>query len=202
MASTPYRTGSGRSGDAATAAQRPGTQLQIPLMYAFREAAAAKDARTPSNDYRDGERVLSERGALRRRGANEAQLRRNLEIDLVQLANTINLEACEDLDDYEYVRRSVLNYGLIDLSDMTSEDLRLRELSRRLARALVAHEPRFVEATLSVKMRREFDEVHQKIAFDVHAEMACKPVDIPMEFVAEIDVGSGKLNFTNLSATP
>ena len=108
----------------------------------------------------------------------------------MQLANTINLEACEDLDDYEYVRRSVLNYGLIDLSDMTSEDLRLRELSRRLARALVAHEPRFVEATLSVKMRREFDEVHQKIAFDVHAEMACKPVDIPMEFVAEIDVGS------------
>jgi type VI secretion system protein ImpF len=39
------------------------------------------------------------------------------------------------------------------------------------------------------------------LTFDIYAEMACKPVDIPMEFSAEIDVGSGKMKFSNLSGS-
>ena len=50
-------------------------QLQIPLMYAFREAHRARDAKISSTTYEDGERVLSERSARRRRGANEHDLR-------------------------------------------------------------------------------------------------------------------------------
>ena len=45
---------------------------------------------------------------------------------------------------------------------------------------------------------QEFDDVNQKLMFEINAEMACKPVDIPLEFVAEIDVGSGKMKFSNI----
>lgn len=168
-------------------------------MYAFREANEARDAKIDSNTYVDGERVLSERAAMRRRGANEAQLKANLERDLAHLANTINLAACVDMEGLEYVENSILNFGLVDLSSYTMADFKLMEVPRQLKAALLAHEPRFVPETMEVTIREVPDEVNQKIAFDINAEMACKPVDIPLEFVAEIDVGAGKMSFNNVN---
>jgi type VI secretion system protein ImpF len=179
-------------------ARNPKTQLQIPIMYAFREAHKARDAKTDGREYKDGERVLSERAAMRRRGANEGQLKANLEVDLVQLANTINLDAALELEDYQYVRKSVLNYGVVDLSNKTSEDVKYSQLPKQLAEALLNCEPRFIPETLEITMNEEFDDVNQKLTFDIYAEMACKPVDIPMEFSAEIDVGSGKMKLSNM----
>jgi len=174
-------------------------QLQVPVMYAFREAHRARDAKIDSTSYQDGQRVLTERTAHRRRGANEAELKRNLEIDLVQLANTINLDACMDVDDLDYVRKSILNYGVVDLSNLTSEDIKVQKVPRQLARALINNEPRFVPESMDVKLVEAENQEQQKLMFEIHAEMACKPVDIPLEFVAEIDVGSGKMQFTNIS---
>ena len=179
--------------------RNPRSQLQIPIMYAFREAHEARDAKVSSTAYQDGERVLSERAAMRRRGANEAQLKRNLYIDLVQLSNTINLDAAQKLEAFPYVARSVLNYGVVDLSNLTSEDADVSKLCDQLAEALVTCEPRFVPESMQVKMRDKFDDVNQKLVFDISAEMACKPMDIPLEFSAEIDVGSGKMQLNDAS---
>ena len=46
--------------------------------------------------------------------------------------------------------------------------------------------------------RQGCDDVDQRIRFTVSAEMACKPLDVPIEFVAEVDVGSGKVRLTRL----
>lgn len=172
--------------------------LQVPLMYAFRDAFKAKDAKRHENvQDATGERVLSERGSIRRRGANETQLKRNLEMDLANLMNTVDLASCLDLEGLDHVRKSVLNYGLSDLSHLTSDEVRSLDIVRGLKEALLNHEPRMIGSSLDVRLRPGFDDVNQKIAFDVTAEMACRPVDIPLEFVAEIDVGSGKVKLTN-----
>lgn len=173
-------------------------QLQIPILYAFREAFRARDARKARVEYRDGERVLSDRGRTRRRGADETTLKRNLGIDLLQLANTINLAAKIDLSDLPYVRRSILNFGVPDLSALSDADARLKKLPALLREALLNHEPRLVDDTIKVVLNKKYDNVEQKLRFDIAAEMACRPVDIPLEFVAEIDVGSGKLSFSNI----
>ncbi|MBT0957269.1 GPW/gp25 family protein [Alphaproteobacteria bacterium KMM 3653] len=178
-------------------ARQPKEQLQIPIMYAFREAHKAKDAKVDAKTYVDGERVLSERAAMRRRGANEAQLKANFEIDLTNLTNTINLASCVDLDEHPNVAKSVLNYGIVDTTQFSTEDIKLLNLPRQLKEALLAHEPRFVPETMEITLREEADANTQSISFDVNAEMACKPVDIPMEFVAEIDVGAGKMILSN-----
>ncbi len=171
--------------------------LQVPLLYAFREAFKAKDAKRVENvTNAGGERVLSDRGSIRRRGANEAQLKRNLEIDLINLMNSIDLESCIDIDAYDNVKRSVLNYGMPDLAHLTSDDMRAKNIIDGLKQALLRHEPRLIGSSLSVKMRSGYDAVDHKFAFDVKAEMACRPVDIPLEFVAEIDVGSGKVKLS------
>ncbi|WP_116085637.1 type VI secretion system baseplate subunit TssE [Tropicimonas sp. IMCC34011] len=172
--------------------------LQVPLMYAFREAFEAKDAKKGEHEYRDGARVLSDRGATRRRGANEAQLKADLEIDLNKLANTINLAAAEDLSPFPFVRRSILNYGVVDLSLVSEHGEAVRALTRDLREALLANEPRFISRTMEIRLHEAVDDVDQKFIFDISAEMACRPVDIPLEFVAEIDVGSGKIAFNRI----
>lgn len=172
--------------------------LQVPLMYAFREAYKAKDAaRAEVISNADGERVLSERGAIRRRGANEHQLKRNLEVDLTNLMNTISLDSVLDLEGAENVRKSVLNYGMIDLTHLTSDEMKVQTVVQDLKTTLLNHEPRLIGASLNVKKRAGYDDVNHKIAFEVTAEMACRPVDIPLEFVAEIDVGSGKVKLSD-----
>ncbi|HEU4463229.1 MAG TPA: aminotransferase class IV, partial [Solirubrobacterales bacterium] len=55
-----------------------------------------------------------------RRGADEAVLKRNLAVDLLALVNTIDLSSAVDLDDFEHVGRSVLNFGLRDVAHLTS----------------------------------------------------------------------------------
>lgn len=169
-------------------------RLQVPLLYAFREAAEAGDARKADIRYEaDGARVVSQRASLRQRGTNEAVLKRNLNIDLEHLANTINLASVIDLDDYPAIRRSVLNFGIDDLTHLTTDSSDLFSLGEALRAALIAHEPRLVPESLAVEQKGGDLETAQRISFFAHAEMKCRPVDIPLEFVAEIDVGSGKV---------
>ncbi|MAU51672.1 MAG: type VI secretion system baseplate subunit TssE [Roseovarius sp.] len=169
-------------------------RLQVPLLYAFREAAAAGDSRKADLRHdADGARILSQRASLRQRGANEAALKRNLNIDLDHLANTINLASVVDLEAYPAVRRSVLNFGIDDLTHLTVDSNDVLALGEALRAALIAHEPRLVPETLRVERRETDEDNAQRIGFHAHAEMKCRPVDIPLEFVAEIDVGSGKV---------
>jgi len=46
-------------------------RFQIPVMFAFRDAFDAKDARKRIEERRGGEKVISGRGSLKRRGADE-----------------------------------------------------------------------------------------------------------------------------------
>lgn len=173
-------------------------RFQIPVLFAFRDAFSAGDARKRHEERVGGERVLSGRGSLKRRGADEALLKRNLAIDLLALVNTIDLGSAVELDELDYVSRSVLNFGLHDVAHLTSEEVGVDEIARNLSAALLQHEPRLNPETLEVAREDSFDDVNQRIRFTVRAEMACKPLDVPIEFVAEVDVSGGKVQLTRL----
>lgn len=179
----------------------PGQKLQVPLLHAFREAARARDSRKADLRYdAEGARIVSQRAGLRQSGADEAVLRRNLNIDLEHLANTINLASVIDLEAYPRVRRSVLNFGIDDLTHLTVGSGEADELAEVLRTALIDHEPRLVPETLSIERRDDPDDgTEQRISFFAHAEMKCRPVDIPLEFVADIDVGSGKVELSGVA---
>jgi type VI secretion system protein ImpF len=167
-------------------------RLQIPLMFAFREAFEQRDA-TKQEDVRvDGERVVADRSMLRRRGTEESRLKRDLAIDLGALVDTINLASTADLDGLDYVKKSVLNFGLDDLTHITVESKAVENVARQLKAALLHHEPRLSPESLAIE-RSDDDEVNQRVRFRVRAEMLSKPLDIPIEFVAEVDVGAGKI---------
>lgn len=177
-------------------------RLSPPLMYAFRDAFEAGDARKRVEERIGGERVVSRRSALARRGADETLLKRNLVTDLLALINTVDLGSVDDLSGFDYVSRSILNYGLPDLARLTSEEADVAEIATDLRTALMEHEPRLVPETLRIERDENFDDVNQRIRFNVSAEMFCRPADIPVEFVAEIDIASGKILLTRLPVSP
>jgi type VI secretion system protein ImpF len=177
---------------------RRSDNLQAPLMYAFRDAFEEGDADKRVEQQVDGERIVAGRGLFRRKGGDEALLKRNLSVDLLSLANTIDLDSVIDLSQHEYVARSVLNYGLPDVTSLTSEEIGVDGIGEALKRALINHEPRLRPESLRVEKDLTFDEVSQRIQFTVLAEMACNPLDVPLEFVAEVEIGSGKVRLTRL----
>lgn len=183
---------------APTSKRKAGKQNQISLMHVFREAARQKDAEKADNTVTDGERQLSSRAKQRRMGADQTSLRAHLNEDLSNLMHTIRLAAVQDLDRHKYVAKSVLNFGMDDMANMSANHDNRGLLERRLRQALIDHEPRLIPETIQVKLRDQDHELSQKIAFDIDAELASNPVDVPLEFVAEIDVGGGNVKLSNL----
>lgn len=171
---------------------RPKDRLQIPLMFAFRDAYEKRDATTAQDVRVDGERVIADRSGMRR-GTSESVLKRDLGTDLGSLVDTINLGSAVDLSGFPYVARSVLNYGLPDMSPVTlgADDIDI--VGGNLRAALLQHEPRLSRQSLRVERNGDGEDSGQRIRFKVHAELISKPLDIPVEFVAEVDVGAGKV---------
>ena len=172
--------------------ERQRERLQIPLMFAFRDAYDKRDAAKEEDVRVDGERVVSERSSIRRRGTDEAMLKRDLALDLGSLVDTIDLDSCTDLSSLSYVKKSVLNYGLYDLTHVVVGAEATGEIIENLKRALLLHEPRLSAETLVIEPAGQ-DEVTRRIRFKVRADMICKPLDIPVEFVAELEQASGKV---------
>lgn len=179
--------------------ERSDGYFQISLMNVFRQAARDRDASKEDTTVTDdGGRVLSTRSVERREGASQATLRDHLARDLSGLLSTINLESAIDLEGLDHVRASVLNYGMQDLTRLTTDDIRTQRLSRDLRDALLAHEPRLIGGSLVVTLRKGRSDRNQRICFDIQAEMSARPIDVPLEFEAEIDTGAGKVALTNL----
>lgn len=176
------------------APEKPKDRLQIPLMFAFREAFEKKDATTVEDIRVNGERVIAERSSMGRRGTEETLLKRDLEIDLAALVDTIDLGSVVDLEGFDYVKKSILNYGLDDLTHITLGSDASKEIVTQLKTALLQHEPRLTPESLIVEETEgRDDDVNQRVRFRVKAEMVCRPLDVPVEFVAELDTTSGKV---------
>jgi type VI secretion system protein ImpF len=173
--------------------------FQVSLMNVFRQAARQRDAKATSDTATDGDgRVLSVRTIERRDGADQGTLRNHLATDLSNLMGTIHLEATIPMKGLDYVRDSILNYGIQDLSRLTIDQAKNARFLSSLRDQLLAHEPRLIAETLVIKLRRPEADSRQRMAFDITAEMSARPVDVPLEFVAEIDTGAGKIAMSNL----
>ncbi|PXA98387.1 hypothetical protein DMC47_08845 [Nostoc sp. 3335mG] len=177
-------------------------RFQVPLMFAFRDASRKGDARRKVDEEASGERVLAERTLLHRRGAAEATLRADLSHDLIDLMDTFNLASIRNLGQTPYTAASVLNFGLADYTSVSTDSLAMEELAAQLRRSLLAHEPRLRPETLTVERRRDDDDrLNGRMRFMIVAEMRANPVDVPVEFVAEVDVGAGKMALPGLAGT-
>ena len=174
-------------------------RMAPPLMHAFREAFRNKDAKKEL-DLRDdsGERVIASRRVSARSWVNEAALRRDLAEDLTRLLNTVNLDSAQELEEFSYVAHSILNYGLTDITAYSLEENAVDDITDELRQSLKDYEPRLIPNSIEVRRDTTVDAAAQQIRFAVSAEMHSTPVDIPVEFVAELELDSGKMRISRL----
>ena len=174
-------------------------RLSPPLMYAFRGANQARDAKTKL-DLRDesGERIIAGRRAAVRAAITEPTLRREVARDLDSLMNTIAMESSQDLRQYEHVRRSILNYGLPDITHRSIDELSVDDIGEEIKSVLVRYEPRLIPDSIRVAKHSEINEAELKVRFVVRADLLCEPLNVPVEFVADLELDSGAITVGRL----
>jgi len=89
-------------------------------MYVFRAAHDANDA-AKKVDLRNeaGDRIVAFRRMRARQAITEAMLRREVSRDLEALLNTVAMESSVDMTDVPHVRKSILNFGIPDVTRRT-----------------------------------------------------------------------------------
>jgi type VI secretion system lysozyme-like protein len=177
---------------------RQGDRSRISLLQIFRTAHRERDSRVDLAATETGETAITSRSKMRRDGVDESTLKSHVQADLGALMNTIQLGAIIDLSDAPHVERSVLNYGFRDLSDVTARELNSTDVVASIRRSLLNHEPRIVPETLEVRVADGSGGTQHRLEISVTAELMADPVDVPIDFEAEVDLGAGKLRMRSL----
>ena len=113
--------------------------------------------------------------------ATAEQLRAMVKRDLESLFNVTSLDSTEDLEGFPRIRRSVLNYGVPDLTGRLSSGVSAPQLERRLRDAILAFEPRLKPDTVAVRITTVSDDgkvdPERPIRFDISGEVYANPVN-------------------------
>lgn len=136
---------------------------------------------------------VSGRSNARRLGVTEEVLRQHVRTHLQTLMNTIRLDATVDLTDTPLVAASILNYGFQDLSNLTRKELTGRTIADSIKQSLADHEPRLVKNSIQVQIKTLEGDDYQRVAVTVAADLIADPADVPIEFIADVDTGAGKV---------
>ena len=163
-------------------------------MHAFREAFRMRDAAKPIDNRNEaGERVIAGRRTSPRSAVSEAALRIELGDDLSALLNTVELAATDDLVGVERVGGSILNFGVPDLTAISASPEAAVRVAHLLRQKLELYECRLVPGTIVVFSEPIDDTASGQLRLHIHAEMYSTPTDIPVEFVADVEVETGKI---------
>lgn len=113
--------------------------------------------------------------------------------DLGWLLNTVNQSLDLNEDDYPYVSKSTLNYGIVDISGKRSAEARPQDLERLLEKSIETYEPRIVAGSLAVKFSNAAGKTRSKIVFNIQADLWAQPVPLEIFMRTELSVASGDM---------
>lgn len=122
------------------------------------------------------------------------RLRDIIRRDLSWLLNTNNAETLIDGDSFPNVRRSVLNYGVREVSGDYSSRERALAMRTAIQRAIEMFEPRIRAGSLDVLLRQDEVASQAVVVFDIRADMWAQPVPLELYLRSEIDVTTGHVN--------
>ncbi len=137
-----------------------------------------------------------------RRALSTGQFREALKRDLGWLLNTTHLAAVEDLSALPQVQRSVLNYGIPDLTGKAVSGIDAEEVQRLLEQAIHEFEPRILRNTLRIRVIVSREEMsHNALRFEIEGEMWSDPVPLRMLLESEIDLETGHVRVEEAAST-
>ncbi|MCC9601127.1 type VI secretion system baseplate subunit TssE [Stieleria sp. JC731] len=115
--------------------------------------------------------------------------------DLAWLLNTCHLAAAEDLSEYKEVRRSVINYGIPDLTGKTVSGLHVEDVQQALRQAILDFEPRILAETLEVRGKKDPENpLTSSLTFEIEGELWARPYPERLYLRSELDLETGDVN--------
>jgi len=133
-----------------------------------------------------------------RRVLSPQRLREVVRRDLAWLFNAINLASVEDLSAYPQVARSVLNYGLPDLTGRTASGMDPPQLERMLRQVVKDFEPRILPGSIRVKLVVDEAKMsHNAMVFDIEGELWAQPLPIRLYLRTELDLEVGAIQVSD-----
>ena len=128
------------------------------------------------------------------------RLRESVLRDLDWLFNTVNLAVTEKLDDVPFAARSVINFGMPDLTGMTASSVVLPTIEKQLREAIINFEPRILRDTIKVKVVIDTDRMsHNAMVFEIQGELWAQPVPVQLFLKTELDLETGNINLADYS---
>lgn len=145
-----------------------------------------------ADDHPDKTRESRERHIISLQKLRECIIR-----DLTWLLNTGNLSQMQELDDYPYVEKSVLNYGIPDLAGQNVSNRDVAVLESEIRRAIKIFEPRILPNKLQVRAIVSEDQMNlNAMVFEIDAEHWADPVPLGLLLRSEVDMETGAVSVT------
>ena len=120
------------------------------------------------------------------------RLKRSVLRDLAWLLNSTHLETVEELDEYPEARRSVINYGVLDLAGKTVSCTNIPELEREIRDAILHFEPRILADSLRININVNRDHMSGKtLSFQIEGQLWAQPLPISLFLSTELDLETG-----------
>lgn len=110
--------------------------------------------------------------------------------DLEWLLNTSHLAVTEDLADFPLAAKSVINYGIPDLTGKTVSGLGLVDLEREVRQCILTFEPRILPNTLEVRGQKSEDHANA-LTFEIEGELWSEPIPERLFLRTELDLETG-----------
>lgn len=138
----------------------------------------------------DRKKESASQQALSQRQYKEAVIR-----DLGWLLNCVSLESVVDLSACPQVARSVLNYGLPDLSGRTSASIEVADLERELREVISEYEPRIIANSLKVRVHSKPNEMsYNSLVFEIEGVVFEQPMPFQVLLRSRLDLESGEFD--------
>lgn len=120
------------------------------------------------------------------------QIRRSVLRDLEWLFNTACRSDAEELKDYPQVITSVLNYGMPDLTGLTSSSVNVVELERTVQSVIKRYEPRILPSTIAVDAISNPEELGTNaVCFEIRGMLWAQPLPERLYVKTDVDLETG-----------
>jgi type VI secretion system protein ImpF len=117
--------------------------------------------------------------------------------DLGWLLNSVSLDVCVDLEAYPEVARSVVNFGLPDISGHTTSTIDVRTVESSVKRAIRQFEPRIIRNSLRVKVHSNpSDMSHNSLVFEIQGAVFGQPSPFQIVLRSELNLECGEFSVT------
>ncbi|PCH95034.1 MAG: type VI secretion system baseplate subunit TssE [Gammaproteobacteria bacterium] len=127
-----------------------------------------------------------------------SRLKTLVQRDLSWLLNSVAASANMDFSEFPEVAKSTLNYGIIDLSGVSSIVFSPKHIERELIKCIKHYEPRIIPKTLKIKIIvAEKEMSSHTLSFEITGDLWAQPLPLQLFLKTEVDIENGSVKLNN-----